>query len=139
MIDRELDLLERNGQLPEMPEALVEIGGSFVIEYDSPLTRMQQSEEVGGIMRTLESALPLMQLDPQIADNFDFDAMTRILARSNGAPTAIMKSLELVSEIRTQRAEQENAQAQAAMLEPASAAAKNVAQAQKFRSEAGSV
>jgi hypothetical protein len=137
MIDRELDLLDRMGLLPPMPEALIEVGGSFVIEYDSPLTRMQQSEEVGGIMRTLESVLPLMQLDPQIADNFDFDSMTRILARSNGAPVAIMKSLEMVEGIRAQRAEQQDAQNQAAMLEPASNAAKNVAQAQKFRSEAG--
>lgn len=137
MIDRELDMLERMELLPPMPEALVEIGGSFIIEYDSPLTRMQQSEEVGGIMRTMESALPLMQLDPNIADNFDFDSMTRILARSNGAPAAIMKSLEMVASIREQRAQQQDAMNQAAMLEPASAAAKNVAQAQKFRAEAG--
>lgn len=137
MIDRELNMLERMDLLPPMPEALVEIGGSFVIEYDSPLTRMQQSEEVGGIMRTLESTLPLMQLDPSIADNFDFDSMTRLLARSNGAPMAIMKSLEMVAAVREQRAEQENAANHAAMLEPASNAAKNVAQAQKFRAEAG--
>lgn len=139
LIDRELDLLERMELLPPMPEALVEIGGSFVIEYDSPLTRLQQSEEVGGIMRTLESTLPLMQLDPNIADNFDFDSMTRILARSNGAPTAIMRSLDMVGEMRQQRAQQQDAMNQAAMLEPASAAAKNVAQAQKFRAEAGGI
>lgn len=137
LIDRELDLLERSGLLPEMPEALLEAGGSFVIEYDSPLTRLQQSEEVGGIMRTLESTLPLMQLDPNIADNFDFDSMTRILSRSNGAPAAIMRSQELVEEIRARREGQQEAMNEAAMLEPASAAAKNVAQAQKFRAEAG--
>jgi len=139
MIDRELDMLERMELLPPMPDALLEVGGSFVIEYDSPLTRLQQSEEVGGIMRTLESTLPLMQLDPNIADNFDFDSMTRILARSNGAPTAIMKSMEMVESVREQRAAQQDAMNQQAMLEPASNAAKNVAQAQKFRAEAGGV
>lgn len=139
MIDRELSILERNDMLPPMPEALVEAGGSFIIEYDSPLTRLQQSEEVGGIMRTLESALPLMQIDPGVADNFDFDAMTRILSRGNGAPPAIMRQVEEVMAIREQRAEQEQAQMQAAMMEPASQAAKNAAQAEKFQAEARAV
>lgn len=139
MIDRELNILERAGLMPEMPEALLEIGGNFMIEYDSPLTRMQQSEEIGGIMRTLESSLPLMQLDPDIADNFDFDAMTRILARGNGAPPAVMKSLELVAQVREQKNAQRDQQNQAMLLEPASQAAKNTAQAQKFQAEARAI
>lgn len=139
MIDRELDLLDRAGLLPEMPQALADVGGVFSIDYDSPLTRLQQSEEISGIMRTLETTLPLMQLDPNVADNFDFDAMTRLLSRGNGAPPEVMRQLDQVAAIRQQRAQQQDAQAQAALLEPASAAYKNTAQAEKYRAEARSI
>lgn len=139
MIDREIDILERAELLPPMPEALEEAGGVMAIEYDSPLTRLQQSEEVGGIMRTLESALPLMQLDPQIADNFDFDAMTRLLARGNGAPSSVMRRVEEIQAMREQRAQEQEQERNAMMMETASNAVKNTAQAQKFQAEAMSV
>jgi hypothetical protein len=135
-IDREIDMATRAGLLPEMPQALMDIGGVFAIEYDSPLTRLQESEEISGIMRTIETALPLMQIDPSISDNFDFDVMTRILSRGNGAPPEIMRAIEQVNEMRGQRAQQEQQQQQAMMMEPVSAAMKNTAQAQKFQAEA---
>lgn len=139
LIDREISMLERNNMMPPMPDVLREAGGNFIIEYDSPLTRLQQSEEVGGIMRTLESAIPLMQIDPTVGDNFDFNAMTRLLARGNGAPPQVMRKMQDVIAIRDQRAAAEGQQMEMAMLEPASAAAKNVAQAQKYKAEAGTM
>lgn len=139
LIDRELDILERAGALPNMPEVLREAGGQFIIEYESPLTRMQQAEEVSGVMRTLETVLPVMQIDPSVADNFDWDETTRILSRGNGAPPTIMRRVEEVLEIRQQRAEEQQAQSEAMMAEPVSAAVKNTAQARKFDAEAAAI
>jgi hypothetical protein len=139
LIDRELDIAERSGALPEMPAELRDAGGQFVIEYESPLTRMQQAEEVSGIMRTLETVLPVMQIDPSVADNFDWDETTRILSRANGASPKIMRKVEEVIAMREARAQAEQQQQQAMMAEPVSAAVKNTAQARKFEAEAAAL
>ena len=54
MVERELDLLARAGQIPPMPQELAEAGGEYKIEYDSPLARAQRAEEGVAIVRTFE-------------------------------------------------------------------------------------
>jgi hypothetical protein len=106
-IERELDILAAAGQLPPMPDALIEAGGMVEIMYESPLNRLQKSEDGVGILRTLETLAPLAQVDPTVADVMDPEAAARILAEVNGVPAKALRSPKRVQAIREGRAEQQ--------------------------------
>lgn len=133
MIDREIDLLSRQGLLPPMPQALVEAKGHYKTEYDSPLTRAQRAEEGAGLMRTVESALQVVNItqDPGPLDNFNWDVIIPELSDLNGVPYRWMNSLQQIQTIRQQRAQskqnQDLTQAAPAAAALISANAKSVA------------
>jgi hypothetical protein len=111
LIERELDILGRSGVLPEMPEALLERGGEVEIQYVSPLNRSQRAEEGVAILRTLESVVPLAQIDPSIMMIFNPEMIARELAEINGVPAKILRSKEEVDGMKQQQAQQAQAQA----------------------------
>lgn len=111
LIERELDILGRAGALPPMPEALAERGGEVDIEYVSPLNRSQRAEEGVAILRTLESVVPLAQIDPSVMMIFNPEQIARELAEINGVPAKILRSKEQIDEMKNQQAEQAQAQA----------------------------
>lgn len=55
-IDREIDILNRNGLAPEMPPELQEAAGEYSVIYTSPLAKMQSVESVSSYMRLQEAA-----------------------------------------------------------------------------------
>ncbi len=110
LIQRELDILAAAGALPPPPPEMIELGVEIDIEYVSPLNRMQRSEDGVGIMRTLEAAMPMAQIDPQILDIFDSEAMIRELADINGVPAKVLRSPEEMEERKAGRAQEAQAQ-----------------------------
>jgi hypothetical protein len=110
LIEREFDILDGQGLIPPMPGLLLEAGDEYEIEYVSPLTRAMKAEEGVGILRTLEMVQPIAAVDPGVMDNFDTDEITRILADTNGAPRAILRSDDQIAEIRGGRRQQEQMQ-----------------------------
>jgi hypothetical protein len=96
MVERELDLLDQMGWLPPMPAILKEAGGLVDVEYTSPLNKAQRAEEGLAIVRTIESATTLAQVDPTIMFNFDGDAIVRELAEINGVPEKLLRPVEEV-------------------------------------------
>lgn len=112
MIDRELDLLSRQGLLPPMPQILLQAQGEYRIEYDSPISRAQRTEEAAGAMRTVEQALNLatQMQNPEPLDHFDFDVMIPEVADINATPTRWLKPMDAILKIRAARAQ--NAQSQ---------------------------
>lgn len=129
MTERELDILARQGRLPEMPQELVEAEGEYEIVYDSPLSRAQRAEEATGYNRTIESLIPLAQINPKVFDIFDTDEVARTLAELHGMPARMLKPREVVEE--EMAAQQQQAQAQQ-LLE----AAPVIADTQKSMAEA---
>jgi hypothetical protein len=123
MIERELDLLSRQGMLPPMPQALMEAKGHYKVEYDSPISRAQRSEEVAGVMRTIENAIAVVNAtqDPSPLDNFNFDMIIPEVADIQGVPPHWMNSVEQISKMRAQRAQEKQA-AQVAQVAPGAAA-----------------
>lgn len=111
LIERELDILSRSGILPPMPEALMERGGEVDIQYVSPLNRSQRAEEGVAILRTLESIVPLAQIDPSVMMIFNPEEIARELSEINGVPAKILRSKEEVAAMKDQQAEQAQAQA----------------------------
>jgi hypothetical protein len=61
-------------------------------------------------MRTLEAAMPMAQIDPQILDIFDSEAMIRELAEINGVPAKVLRSPEQMEERKAGRAQEAQAQ-----------------------------
>jgi hypothetical protein len=106
LIEREIDILSRQGVLPPMPPALLEAQGEYRVEYDSPLSRAQRAEEASGLMRTLESALNVVNItqNPEPLDHFKWDVIIPELSDIQGVPMKWMRSLEEVASIRDGRA-----------------------------------
>ena len=122
MIDRELDLLNMQGMLPEMPDVLIEAEGEYDVAYDSPLSRSQRAEEAAGYLRTFETAIAHVNTtqDPSAMDYFNNDVIYPALAEINAMPESWMNSAEQVQALREGRAKQQQTQQ---MIEAAPAAA----------------
>ena len=130
MLYRELDILAAAGQLPEMPEKLMERGGLFEIEYDSPLSRAREAEGGVAILRTFEQLAPIAQVaGPVVFKRFNVDKISEELARLNGMPAKLLYTDEEMEEIDAAAAQQAelNQILQAAPV--AASAAKDIAQA----------
>lgn len=123
MIERELDVLGRQRVLPPMPQILMEAKGEYRIEYDSPLSRAQRAEEASGLMRTIESALNVVNVtqNPEPLDFFDWDTIIPEISAIQGVPAKWLRDIKDVQQIRAGRAQQ--AQAQQAMQAAPGAAA----------------
>jgi hypothetical protein len=122
MIEREIDVLLKQGLLPPMPELLIEAQGEFEIEYDSPLSRSQRAEEASGWLRTLEAAIAYANTtqDLSVLDQFNSDVIYQNLAEINAVPPSWMRGEKEIQELRAARAEQQQMQ-QALEAAPAAA------------------
>ncbi len=102
MIDRELDVLSRQGRLPPQPRLLKSAKGKYKVVYDSPISRAQKAEQVSGAMRTLEafSNYANMTQDPSILHLINIDAAGPAIADANGVPPSWMNSIEKVNQMR---------------------------------------
>lgn len=129
LLEREIDLLSVHaGLLDGIPEQLDDLD----FEYDTEMTRNMQADEGTGILRTLESAIQVAAADPTVMDVFNMSETVRELAKINGVPAKLMRSVEEVQAIEADRQEQQQMMAQAE-------AAKNAAPMAKVAMEAGAV
>jgi len=109
LIDRSFNILVRSKMLPEPPEQLQ--GQTIDIEYVSPLARSQRSGDVQAIMRTMEMIAPLSDRLP-VMDHIDPDMLVKHITDVLGVPRKVLRSDKEIVEIRTQRAEAEQAAAE---------------------------
>lgn len=112
MIDRELDILSRQGLLPPQPALLKSAKGQYKIIYDSPISRAQKADQVSGTMRTMESFTQYAQAtqDPSILHLINIDIAGPAIAEANGVPAAWMNSPEKIAQLRQQQKEQQDQQ-----------------------------
>lgn len=112
MISRELDLLQQQHLLPEMPDELAEAGGVYAIEYDSPMSRMQRAEKASGYMRALGTAAEYARNtgDMSALDWFDNDVAMPEIIDIQGAPAEWIKDPQAVAQARQERAQQQQQQ-----------------------------
>lgn len=112
MIEREIDLLAKQGLLPRMPQILMDAAAEYRIEYDSPMSRMQRAEKAAGFMRALDVAANYAKMtgDVEALDFFNFDVATPEILDIQGAPTTWTRSADEVEARRAARAEAAQAQ-----------------------------
>lgn len=133
LIERELDVMADQGMLPPMPEALLEARGSYQVVYTSPFSKAARSQEVAGLMRTLETTLNVVQItqDPAPLDYFDWDQIIPDVADIQAVPERWMRAQNDVNAIRQQRAEIQQAQMEIQAAPAAAAMMKAEAVAKK--------
>lgn len=136
LIEREFDLLYEAGMLPEVPEELLESGGEYDVDYESPLALAQKAQMGLSVLRTLESITPLIPVRPDLLDKFNLDRCVELIGESNGMAADAWNDDETVEMIREQRAQQQAAQAAVAAAQPVAGAAKDLAQAQAAANQA---
>lgn len=108
LIERELDLLAQQRLLPPLPPELVEAGGEYTVEYDSPLSRTMRSEEAAGFLRYLDTAINVaaQTQDPSALDWIDTDTAMPELADIMAVPSRWVADPEKVLAKREGRAQQ---------------------------------
>lgn len=122
LIEREIDLLARQGLLPRIPGVLLDASVEYRIEYDNPMARMARAEKAAGFMRALANAAEYAKMTGDISplDHFNFDRAMPEILDINGAPVAWTSSEEEVAAKRQGRAQ---AAQQQQMIEAAPAMA----------------
>jgi hypothetical protein len=136
MIHRELDLLARMRKLPPMPPIIREARGDYGVVYTSPLARAQKAQDAAGFMRTMQTAIEVVNVtqDPSILDPLNMDVAIREIAAIQGVPERWMNDDRTIAQKRKSRAEAQARQEQIQAL-PAQAA---MLKAQKTVAEGGS-
>lgn len=112
MIEREIDLLARQGLLPTPPQILQDAAIEYKIEYDNPMSRMARAEPAAGFMRALSQAAEYAKMtgDVEPLDWFNFDEATPRILDISGAPARWTRSEEQVAAKRQSRQEALQAQ-----------------------------
>jgi hypothetical protein len=137
IVEREIDLLARAGALPPPPKQMLQRGGGYKLEYDSPLTRAMKADQGVGLLRTIEALAPLVQADPSVLDVFNADEIGPGLAEINGVPGKWIRSKEERDALRQSRQEAMQAQQMVEAAPAVSGAMKNIAQAQAMQGKSG--
>ena len=113
------------GIFPKPPAEL--IAGGFLpspeLSYSSRIALAIRALENNAFTRAMEQQLPLIQIRPDILDNYDMDEICRDGARNDGMPSRWLLDEDKRDEIRAQRAEQQQQMQQAAMAEQMAGAA----------------
>ena len=118
MVERIFYMMYRSMQFEAPPDSVLESQGSQLdIEYVSPLARAQKMGDVQAIERWVGALTQMAQLNPEVLDIVDFDAVANKLADRHGVPADVRHGMQEVEQKRMQRAQmqQQMMQQQAAM------------------------
>lgn len=125
LIAREIDAGLRSGELPPPPPQLE----AYEIEYESPGTQMQKADELVGIARAIELAMPFIQADPGLMMKFDGEEVIERAVVALGIPRKVIRDDKAYAAARQQYDQMQAAQQAIAMGQGAGAAAKDFAAA----------
>jgi len=103
-VDRTFAIMLRRELLPTPPEDIQ--GADFTVEFVSQAALAQQAAENENILNWLQQVLPVLQIDPQAANNIDTDEFVRKTAETNNVPPELMIDRAVVEEQRAQAAQE---------------------------------
>ncbi|MCH5278075.1 MAG: head-tail connector protein [Desulfovibrionaceae bacterium] len=135
LIARTFALMREWGALPEPPEGLTEGAAELDVSFESVLAQAQKLTATSAIEQGLAFMAQSAQVNPDVLDLLDFDAMGRAYLERIGLPGACVRDESDIADLRARRAEaqaraQRQAEAQAAVqqMTDLSAAARNLGQ-----------
>lgn len=116
LLQRAYGICERAGKLPQPPQELLEGDGEYNVVYTSRAALMAQSVKMKSTYQFMEFVSPLAQIDPSVLDNIDLDKTVRHGISTFAVPVEITRSEDDVKKLREQRAMQQQATQEQAML-----------------------
>jgi len=135
LVESSFNMMLTAGAFPEPPgglaELLKETNGKVNVEYESPLARAQRVQEIESIQTTLEAVGGMLEVKPDIMDNFKLDDTAVYVAKAQGYPTKLINSEEEKKVIREERAAAQAKAEQAEKMALMAKAAKDGAGAAK--------
>lgn len=102
LITRVNGLLERAGQFPPLPEAMV--NAEWTVQYQSPLARAQRLSEVDDTSAWLADVKAMSETWPSVADVADADEAARFLGERRGVAPKIVRDADATAKVREQAA-----------------------------------
>jgi hypothetical protein len=112
LVDRVFEICLKRNKLPAIPKKLEGLK-RIEVQYSSMIARAQKTAELESLNRMLGLMMPVIQLDPTVADNFDGDRAFTYVAQNLGLPYELTRNKIDLKKLREGRAEAANkAQAQ---------------------------
>lgn len=142
MIAREQGILTRRGLYdPDSDYVRPPSAGDrrIVPSMSSPLDRLRRAQEGEGIMRILEIAAPMAQVDPEVLDEIDAGWTLRELRDILGAPVKMLRAPEEVLERKAAKQQQQSALINAQIAEQLASASKQGSQAIAGMKDSGAI
>jgi len=124
LIRRCVGILGRGGRLPPVPAELS--GQEYEIEYISKLALALKILEVRSLTTGIDVMAPLVEIKPDMTDNWDTDEIARGVPERIGWPVDWLRNKDERDEIREARAQEEQARQAAEMAVEAAKAAPGV-------------
>jgi hypothetical protein len=131
-LKRLFNMLYRNGDLPEPPAVILDGQEDIDLVYTSTLARAQRETEVTTLESFLVDVQAIGSVIPSVVDKIDGDEVIEIIARVKGVDPTVIRDDKLVQEIRQQRAQAEQMQAQLMMAQGGADVVKTGAEANKI-------
>jgi hypothetical protein len=129
LIQRTFNIRFRAGKFGPPPQAVLDSAGSMDIVYTGPLARAQKVDQATNIERWAGMTANLAEVQPEVLDVPDWDAMTREQGSLLGVPAKFMKSSAAVTKIRSDRQKQQAAEQEAMMAQEEAKTGKTEAEA----------
>ena len=136
LIERCFNISARKGLLPEIAPEYAEMMSDYTISFISPLAQSQKMLESQPIQMFLQFITGAAQFNPEALDKIDTDKLVDEFADITGIPAVIMRSQDMVKQIRDERKakmEQEK-QKQEAMIQQQMQMEQQKAQAEAAKS-----
>ena len=125
-------------QIPPEVERLMKSNREwYKIQYISPAKRMQQAEEMQGIMTTMQIAGEVAQVDPTVLDWINKDVLFRRATELGGGPSELISDADTVAAVRNARAKAQEEAARQESERNQSEVARNIAQARATMNQVG--
>lgn len=125
IVERVFSIMIRAGAFTEPPDVLK--GRDVEFEFESPVARARRQVEAAAFSRAMELIAPLAQVQPQMLENLDGDAIVRDLPDLGGFPMRWLRREEIVAALREQRQQAEQANEAVAQGEQIASAVGKVA------------
>jgi hypothetical protein len=113
MIQLTFNNLFRYGQFPEVPQVIVDADSTMDVMYSGPLARAQKADVAGSVERWIGGLAQLAEVNPELLDIPDWDAIAKHTAMLQGVPAKLIKTDTAIKELRRERADAQKEQQQA--------------------------
>lgn len=134
LINISIAKLQERGLLPPPPPSMAQQG--MTIEFQGVLAQSQRAVDINSIDRFISSMQAMAATDPSIIDRLDPDGVVDIYSDRLAIDPHMLRSREDAQEIRSLRAQQMQAQAQAEQAAQLGQTANSLAQAQATAADA---